>query len=474
MIGSIIIHPVFGRGQILELRNAGRDATVRFENGIRAVVQANILSVIKAAESATPAPIPQPPTPRIETPRTPEQEQRIAARRTIEALRYGVVPHKRIRELSAGLEAERASLHRAFDNVAEQGGDVRVILGEYGQGKSHFFELAAQEALEKNFLVAQTSLDLREVPPNRPQRIYNSLIRHLRYPDSSDTGTLTPLFDRILSDANVYAPLMEKIKGTEFSAAIYNYSLLRDKPGAALDALLDWISGEKAYISAVRRAMPASQKEFPVRALSTMTTSADQYCYLLSGLGWIAQQAGYAGLAVLLDESEHYSLLNERGQERADNFFRALMYTALAARADCKLSEAQLQHHTRTALPFRFQERSQLLVMFAVTPSASTFDYARWLHDDQIIQLTASLDAAALDNLMARLYVLHRQAYGYDRSEQFLDVSQGLLECLEGRLINVRQTIRLATEIYDLCFAHADYSATQAVSELRRVMLGRL
>jgi hypothetical protein len=472
MVGSIVTHPVFLRGQILELRNAGRDATVRFENGIRAVVQTNMLTVVEAAKTtAPPRPIIQP---RVEVARTPEQEQRISARRTIEALRYGVVPHKRIRELSAGLDAERESLHHAFDNVAAHGGDVRVILGEYGQGKSHFFELAAQEALERNFLVAQTSLDLREVPPNRPQRIYNSLVRNLRYPDSSDTGTLIPLFDRILSDAHVFAPLMEKIKGTEFSAALYNYSLLREKPGEALDSLLDWISGEKVYISAVRKAMPAKQKEFPLRALSMMTTSADQYCYLLSGLGWIAQQAGYAGLAVLLDESEHYSLLNERGQERADNFFRALMYTALASRPDCKLSEDQLQHHTQNALPFRFQERSQLLVMFAVTPSASTFDYARWLRDEQIIQLTASLDAAALDDLMARLYVLHRQAYGYERSEQFLDVSNGLLECLESRLINLRQTIRLATEIYDLCFAHADYSATQAVNELRKVMLGRL
>ena len=112
--------------------------------------------------------------------------------------------------------------------------------------------------------------------------------------------------------------------------------------------------------------------------------------------------------------------------------------------------------------------------MFAVTPSASTFDYQRWLHEDQIIALNANLSAQALDDLMARLYVLHRLAYGYDRSEQFLDVSQGLLECLEGGLINLRQTIRLVTEIYDLCYAHADYNANQAVSELRRVMLGRL
>ncbi len=472
MIGSIVDHPLFGRGQVMELRNAAREAAVRFDNGIRAVVPTNILSILKSPDSTlTPPPRPIV-TPRAEVAPTPEQLQRFEARRTIEALRYGVVPHQRIRELSAGLERERASLERAFDEVAHSGGDVRVILGEYGTGKSHFFELAAQEALARNFLVATTSLDLREVPPNRPQRIYNSLIRNLRYPDSSETGTLTPLFDRLLSQPAVYAPLMEKLQGTIFSSALYNYSLMRATPGEALNLLLDWISGEKVYVKAVRDAVAVKNKDFPIRSLSMMTTSADQYCYLLSGWGWLAAQCGYAGLAVLLDESEHYSLLNERGQERADNFFKGLMYTALSSRPECQISEEQLVHHTN-AHPFRFADRSQLLVMFAVTPSASTFDYRRWLNDDQIIALGSQLSAEALDDLMARLYVLHRQAYGYERSDNYLDVAHGLLECLDGRLINLRQMIRLATEIYDLCYTHPDFKATQAVNELRRVMLGR-
>ena len=111
--------------------------------------------------------------------------------------------------------------------------------------------------------------------------------------------------------------------------------------------------------------------------------------------------------------------------------------------------------------------------MFALTPSASTFDYRRWLSDDQIIALGSQLSAEALDELMARLYVLHRQAYGYERSDNYLDVAHGLLECLEGKLINLRQMIRLATEIYDLCYAHPDFNAAQAVVELRRVLLGR-
>ncbi len=470
MIGSIVNHPLFGRGQIVELRNAAREAAVRFDNGIRAVVPVNLLSVLKAA--GTPAPAPRPPVlPRAEVARTPEQEQQFAARRTIEALRYGVVPQPRIRELSAGLESERASLQRAFDEVARGGGDVRVVLGEYGTGKSHFFELAAQEALARNFLVATASLDVREVPPNRPQRIYNALIHNLRYPDSPETGTLTPLFDRLLGLPE-YTVLMEKLQATIFGAVLHNYSLMRNEPGEALNLLLDWVAGEKVYISAVRGAVAVKSKEFPIPALSLMTTSADQYCYLLSGWGWLARQAGYAGLAVLLDESEHYSLLNVRGQERADNFFKGLMYTALSAQPDCKLKEAQLAHH-KNAHSFLFADRSQLLVMFAVTPSASTFDYRRWLKEDQIIALTAHLQPAAVDELMARLAALHRQAYGYERGNHHADVSAGLRECLEGRLINLRQMIRLATEVYDLCYAHPDFDVPQAVAELRRVMLGR-
>ncbi len=470
MIGSTVNHPLFGRGQIIELRNAARESAVRFDNGIRAVVPVNLLSVLKPSDTPVLAPRPLVAS-RKETARTPEQEQRLVARRTIEALRYGVVPQTRIRELSAGLASERASLKRAFDTVGEAGGDVRVVLGEYGTGKSHFFELAAQEALERNFLVATASLDLREVPPNRPQRIYNALMRNLRYPDSSETGTLAPLFERLLALPE-YSALLTKLQSTIFGSALHNYELMRGQPGESLNLLHEWLAGEKVYINTVRQAVAVKSKEFPIPALSMMTTSADQYCYLLSGWGWLAQQAGYAGIAVLLDESEHYSLLNVRGQERADNFFRGLMYTALAGQLACKIKEAQLAHHTN-AHAFRFTDHSQLLVMFAVTPSASTFDYRRWLNDEQVIALNAHLSESAVNELMIRLSALHRQAYAYEHGNNYAEVAQSLRECLDGRLINLRQMIRLATEVYDLNYAHPDFTASQAVSELRRVMLGR-
>ncbi|MEJ7615379.1 MAG: BREX system ATP-binding domain-containing protein [Pyrinomonadaceae bacterium] len=475
MTGDVVSHPLFGRGQIVELRNAAREAAVRFDNGIRAVVQTNMLSTLatSAAASIDLASHFQSAKQIIAAPRTAEDVKRIEARHTIEALRYGVVPAKRIRELSVGLESERASLQTAIANVERDGGDVRVVLGEYGAGKSHFFEFAAQEALAHNFIVATTSLDTREVPPNRPQRIYNSLMRSLRYPEAPDAaGSLTPLLERIVTQPKLYAELVEDLRGTFFSSALYNYSLMRERQDEALTLLLDWMAGEKVIIKQVRDAVALRSKETPIPTLSQMTTAADQYCYLLNGWGWLAKRAGYAGLAVFIDESEHYSLLTQRGQERADNFFKGLIYTALAARPDCRVQQEHLEHQYRPH-PFRLKERSQLLVLFAVTPSASTFDYRRWLDEEQILSLSKYLSAAALDDLMARLYVLHRQAYSYDNAHRYLDVSQGLLDCLDSNLLNLRQTIRLAVEIYDRCYAHPDYTAAEAVSELRRALLGR-
>ena len=474
MIGATVNHPLFGRGAVLELRSAGREAAVRFDSGIRAVTQVSMLTVLgESAAAAGGVTSHKPLAARsTETQLSPRKKRTLEARRTIEALRYGVVPIQRIRDLSAGLSAERDSLHRGLDEVERSGGDVRIVLGEYGTGKSHFFELAAQEALERNFLVATASLDVREVPPNRPQRIYNALVRALRYPDSPDSGSLAPLLDRIVSQPALYASLMEKARGTLFSSVLSNYSMLHKAGGEPFDLLMDWISGEKLFIKSVRDALPANGKEFPVPALSMMTTAADQYCYLLNGWGWIAHEAGYAGLAILLDESEHYSLLNARGQERADNFFKGMIYTAMASRPGCRIDKEALQHQRREH-PFRFAERSELLLMFAVTPSANTFDYRRWLNEDQILSLKGRPSREEMDALVAHLRELHREAYSYDRASQDSGIAHGLLEFLENGLLNLRQVIRLATEIHDLTFTYPDFDDTQAVTEIRRALTGR-
>jgi len=55
---------------------------------------------------------------------------------------------------------------------------------------------------------------------------------------------------------------------------------------------------------------------------------ARQYTYLLTGLSVLATELGYSGLAILIDESEHYSRLRPTQRGRADAFFKRLISAA--------------------------------------------------------------------------------------------------------------------------------------------------
>ena len=83
MIGSIVNHPLFGRGQVLELRNAAREAAVRFDNGIRTIVQTNMLSILETAAKTATASVPrQVSMPHTDTAPTPEQAGKMEARQS--------------------------------------------------------------------------------------------------------------------------------------------------------------------------------------------------------------------------------------------------------------------------------------------------------------------------------------------------------------------------------------------------------
>ena len=79
---------------------------------------------------------------------------------------------------------------------------MRAVVGEYGYGKSHMVELTAQEALNRDFLVATVSLDLLELPPHRAFSIYREAMRHLRYPDTDERG-LAPLIEKTAAISNI-------------------------------------------------------------------------------------------------------------------------------------------------------------------------------------------------------------------------------------------------------------------------------
>jgi hypothetical protein len=397
---------------------------------------------------------------------TPDEQ--FQSRQVIEALRLGVVPRFKINELTIGLRRERATVEAALDRTEKYGGDVCAVVGEYGTGKSHFFEWTAQEALNRGYLVATASLDVRETPPSKPFRIYNALISSLRYPDRHDSGSLAGLFQRLHAERGVDA-VRQALSAFHDSwarcplfCAFRTYVTSRkagDEEKAAL--ILQWISGERMPAWSLR-----GVHIYTADTLRTYTTVADQYCYLLSGVAWLARQAGYKGLVTLVDESEHYSLLTAQMRERADVFFQGMIYSALRDRQTrvpgCPKprhgAHCGLPHGGHQPYPFSYSPESGLLFMFAATTSEVALDYASWLDSEKVIRLESRLSPGEIEELLARIYVHHRKAFDYDRKADFADTSAELISLYETGRFNLREMIRVSTEAYDLIYTYPGYS----------------
>ncbi len=299
-------HPQLGPGKLLKTYMGGYEWEVEFESGRRFRLPAREFETMLEQESAPSLPLIRPAV---------LESDQFRARQTLEALRFGIVPVQDVETLTIGLEAESVSLNRALARSKERGGDVQAVIGDYGFGKSHFIELAARRALRENFIVATASLDLLEVPPAKPFEIYRALTASIRYPDSNERG-LQPLVEGARANpsaASQFIDLSPIPDHCPLSRAIQ--SALDCHTQAAYDDLIAWIGGQ---------IKPTADLKTCLRKPPTLYSAGDvarQYSYLLSGISVLAHQLGYSGLAVLIDESEHYSLLRARQRVRADSVF---------------------------------------------------------------------------------------------------------------------------------------------------------
>src|SRR5690606_13522773 len=85
---------------------------------------------------------------------------------------------------------------------------------------------------------------------------------------------------------------------------------LQDCPSqSALEETVTWLSGQVKP----QREMKVCLKRPP--RLYITGENARQYSYLLTGISLLATLVGYSGMAALIDESEHYSLLRTMQRE---------------------------------------------------------------------------------------------------------------------------------------------------------------
>ncbi len=459
-----VVHPRLGPGSLLRTYMSGFEFEVLFDTGRRFRLPAREFEAESAspwqAQSVTAVPAARAPV--LET-------DQFRARQTLEALRLGIVPVQDVETLTIGLEAEQVTLDRALARLRERGGDALAVIGDYGFGKSHFVEMAARRALRENCLVAAASLDLVEVPPGKANEIYKALLQNLRYPDSDARG-LGPLLRQARERPELVAQLAARSPREQNDPLVAALNALVDCPSQlAHDEIVLWLSGQ---IRAPTAEMRSCLKRPPRLYLGGEV--ARQYCYLLTAISVLATLLGYGGLAVLIDESEHYSLLRATQRGRADAFFKAMIYAALG-QANSRVDPKSIPYHAGVEYELAFASSSNLFFLFALTESENRMPVDSWLAPSQILRLDDRFIERDILAFFKTLMRYHSIAYGYsyppprERYEEPVRQIPGMLSrALSQHRINLREVIRLAVTSCDLLFLYPDYDPATLVEELAR------
>ena len=97
----------------------------------------------------------------------------------INALRRGTVPAGGLERIAVGIGVEEGVIASQLDYVADGGGDLKFIRGDYGSGKTFLVARALEIAREKNFVTAHVVIS-PAAPLYKLKGIYQQVCATLR------------------------------------------------------------------------------------------------------------------------------------------------------------------------------------------------------------------------------------------------------------------------------------------------------
>lgn len=264
------------------------------------------------------------------------QNMKIARRYStaiLKSMGAGVVPSIGLEYIAVGRKAEVDAILTDLTDIAEGGGAFRFIVGKYGSGKSFLLQLARNNALERNYLVANADLSPeRRLTGTKGQglKLYRELIANLSTKARPEGNAMESLLQRwimdvqrrveasgvsvghsgfdqaveggILETAN---DMQEYVYGYDFARVLLKYwEGYRTENDALKQSALRWLRGEY-------------ERKSDARELGVSQIISDDTWYeVIKLLARLSQKLGYKGLLVLIDESVNlYKITNRVSRE---------------------------------------------------------------------------------------------------------------------------------------------------------------
>jgi hypothetical protein len=229
----------------------------------------------------------------------------------IQALRAGVVPRAGQYLIQVGRAQELKSLIADIDRVVDGGSSFRMVIGDYGAGKTFFLNLVRAVAMEKKAVTSFADLnpDRRlHATGGQARSLYAELMRNLSTRSRPDGGAMAGIVEKFVSTAQQeangsglsvdavirkkLAALTELVNGFDFADVIAQYWKGHESGNEELkQSAIKWLRGEFATKTDARAAL----------GVRTIVDDANAYDQLKLFARFV-RMSGFTGLFITLDE----------------------------------------------------------------------------------------------------------------------------------------------------------------------------
>ncbi len=229
----------------------------------------------------------------------------------IQSLRAGVVPRVGQQHIQVGRADEVAAVVADIDRIADSGSAIRLVIGEYGAGKSFFLNLVRSIALERKLVTVHADLSPERrlyATGGQARGLYAELMRNLSTRAKPEGGAMPSVVERFITAGlsaarsrdispetvirERLADLQEMVGGYDFAEVIAAYWRAHDNGNEQLRSdVVRWLRGEFSTRTDSRQAL----------GVRTIIDDRSFYDHLKLFARFV-RLAGFSGLLVCLDE----------------------------------------------------------------------------------------------------------------------------------------------------------------------------
>lgn len=232
----------------------------------------------------------------------------------------GIPPTRGLEAYTVGMDSLLGTLESEYlkGYLRDGGSSFKLVVGEYGSGKSHFLYRLRDIAWENGYVVSRTELSPKECPYEDQLKVYQAIIGNLIYhdpdPNIADTQGIEAFLEnhffhtmRMLGIEQVMTSigldvrvkmwletiLRFKVESPSYRHAVYFYLQAAAEENEAKKRVIGaWLRGEAVAMKDVR--------EFSI----TERIDRSVAFKMLRSLAQLVHELGYAGLALLFDEGD--------------------------------------------------------------------------------------------------------------------------------------------------------------------------